>query len=836
MAGLGQDLRYVLRILRRSPGFTLVAVLSLAIGIGANTAMFGVVRTLLLTPLPVDRPEELQLLAWNRDGDYDINQYGSTDYHDPDTGASYRSNFSYPIYRALQSAAPAGVDVFAFAFLRGVSVAVADQPALFAGGAFADGAYFSALRPRMALGRGITPADDAPDAPLVAVLSHALWMRAFGGDPAVVGRSIRVNGVPAEVVGVTAQGFKGLSMGGFFPQTEITVPVAAQPRVYARIAGGESLFTSDRVFWLRLMARVDAATPRASALQPLATAMRTAPSPLVGGDGHLPELHFVEGAQGAQSVRESTARLLYFLLGVVGIVLLIACVNLASLMLARGVARQREMAVRRALGGGRGRLMRQLLLEALVLALAGTAAGLLLTFLGREALGGLLTGSLGSGAFGDLDMRVGLDPTVLGVSAGLAVTATLAFGLLPALRLSGMDPLGWLKQRGAGASNPKLSTGRALIAVQIAVSVPLVVGAVLFLRTVSNLSAVQLGFDPHDLVSFKVDPGFTQLPEEQYGRLYQELLARIQDVPGVRAVTLVENAPLSGIVSNSSMDVDGKRVSLYANGIGPAFLETMGARLVSGRMPGLQDGRNAPPVAVVNEKAVEEIFHGSSPIGNTLRWGGTDWQVVGVVNDMPYRNQRSGVPSTVYPSALQRTAYGGYHVFVRTDVPLARMEALLRDAVSQVDPDVPVPTIRAETEIIAQTGAKERVFTQLLTLFGGFALLLASIGLHGVTSYAVTRRTSEIGVRVAVGARPGQILWLVLRQVVALSLIGLGVGVPGALAAAPLVGSLLYGVAPTSASAITTAAAVMLVVAVAAGLLPALRASRVDALVALRTE
>jgi predicted permease len=494
------------------------------------------------------------------------------------------------------------------------------------------------------------------------------------------------------------------------------------------------------------------------------------------------------------------------------------------------------MAVRRALGGGRARLVRQLLLEALVLALAGTAAGLLMTFLGRGALRGLLTGSLGSGAFGDLEMRVGLDPTVLGVSAALAVTATLAFGLLPALRLSGMDPLGWLKQRGAGASSPKLNTGRALIAVQIAVSVPLVVGAVLFLRTVANLGAVQLGFDPHDLVSFKVDPGFTQLPEEQYGQLYQELLARIQDVPGVRSVTLVENAPLSGIVSNSSMDVDGERVPLYANGVGPAFLETMGARLVSGRMPGLQDGRDAPPVAVVNQKAVEEIFHGSSPIGNTLRWGSTDWQIVGVVNDMPYRNQRSGVPATVYPSALQRTAHSGYHVFVRTDVPLARMEALLRDAVSQVDANMPVPTIRAETEIIAQTGAKERVFTQLLTLFGAFALLLASIGLHGVTSYSVTRRTSEIGVRVAVGARPGQILWLVLRQVVALALVGLVVGVPAALVAAPLVGSLLYGVAPTSPTAIVAAAVVMLAVAVGAGLLPALRASRVDALVALRTE
>ena len=835
MSGLGHDLRYVLRVLRRSPGFTLVAVLSLAIGIGANTAMFGVVRTLLLTPLPVARPHELKLLAWNREGDFDISQYGSTDYTDPGGGARLRSNFSYPIYQALRAAAPPDVGVFAFAFLRGVSVAVGDQPAVFAGGAFADASYFSTLAPPMQVGRGIGPDDDRPDAPLVAVLSHALWMRAFGGEPSVVGRAIRVNGVPAEVIGVTAAGFKGLSMGGFFPQTEITVPVTAQPRVYARMSPDESLFTSDRIFWLRLMARVPAGAESTS-LQTLAAAMRTTPSPLLGGDGHLPELRFVDGDQGAQPVGAGTARLLYFLLGVVGIVLLIACVNLASLMLARGVARQREMAVRRALGGARGRIMRQLLLEALVLAVAGTATGLALTFLGREGLRGLLSGSLGTGAFGDVDMQVGLDPTLLGVSAALAVGATLAFGLVPALRLSGLDPIGWLKQRGAGAANPKLNAGRVLIAVQIGVSVPLVVGAILFLRTVANLGAVELGFDPRGVVSFHVDPGYTRLPQDRYYRLYQELLSRIQDIPGVRAVTLVENAPLSGIVSNSSMEVDGKRVTVFANGIGPAFLETLGARLISGRMPGLQDGPDAPPVAVVNEKAVQEIYGGASPIGNTLRWGGQDMQIVGVINDMPYRNQRAGVPSTVYPSALQRTAYGGYNVFLRTDVPLARLEALLRETVAQVDPDIPVPTIRSETEIIAQTGAKERVFMQLLTLFGAFALLLASIGLHGVTSYAVTRRTSEIGVRVAVGARPGQILWLVLRQVIVLAAIGLVVGVPAAVAAAPVVASLLYGVAPTSPGAIAAAAAVMLAVAGTAGLLPALRAARLDALVALRTE
>jgi predicted permease len=837
MAGLNQDVRYVFRTLRRSPGFTLVVVVSLAIAIGANTSLFCVVRTLLLTPLAVEHPEELKLLAWSHEGNVSINNTGSTSYRDPETGASLRSNFTYPIFRALRESAPPDVSLFAFAFLRGVSVAVGGEPAFLAGGALADGHYFSGLKVPMALGRPIVPEDDVPGARVVAVLSHAFWMRAFGGDPSVIKRTVRVNGVATEVVGVTAPGFQGLSMGGFFPQTEITLPLAAQPTVYRRLSDEASLFTSVDNFWLRLMARVPAGTSAALVQQRLAATLRAGPSPLVGSDGHLPVLRLIDGSHGAEPVRPAMARLLHLLLGVVGIVLLIACVNLAGLMLARGAARQREMAVRAALGGGRARLVRQTLIEALMLSVGGAAAGLVLTVVGRDALRGLLIGSLGTGASPDLDVQVSLDPTLFALAAALAVVAALASGLLPALRLSGADPIAWLTHRGTSGSTPHMKTGRALVAVQIAVSVPLVVGAFLFLRTLANLAAVELGFDPKGIASFQVDPFFTHLPEERHPRLYQELLARVQQVPGVRSATLVENAPLSGIVSNSTVDVDGTRVALYRNGIGPAFLETMGARLVEGRMPGPQDGPGAPRVGVVNQAAVRQIFGGQSPVGRPLRALGRDEvQVVGVVNDMPYRNRRDPVPATLYESAFQRSAWGGYYVFVRTDVPVARLEKPLREAVAQVDPDIPVPRIREETEIVAQAGAKERAFTQLLTIFGAFALFIAAIGLHGMTSYAVTRRTGEIGVRMAVGAAPGRILWMIMRQVVLLAGIGLVFGVPAALATAPLAGSLLYGVAPGSPGAVAAAALVMAAVAVGAGLVPALRAARLDSVEALRRE
>jgi len=835
-SGIGSELRQALRGLRRSPGFTLVAVLSLALGIGANMAMFGVVKSLLLTPLPVDAPDELALVTWRREGEYRLSQYGSAGYDDPETGLNYNSNLSYPIYQAMREAAPAGARLFAFSFLRGVSVAIGDQPAILAGGVLADGAYFPVLRVGMELGRPFTEADDVPGAPLVAVLSHSFWMRAFGGDPDIVGKTIRVNGNPAEVVGVTRPGFQGLSQGGFFPQTEITVPLASQPRVYERIGSGQDLFSSEDLFWLRVLARVPEGVSKAAVEQALGRVLRDHPSPLLADDGYLPALRLLPGARGAQPIQAERARLLYFLLGVVGIVLLIACVNLAGLTLARGVARQRELAVRRALGVGRLRLVRQMVMEGLLLAGAGAGLGILLTVAGRSFLRELLSGSVGFGAFGDVEISLALDPVVLGIAVGLTVVATLGFSLLPAVRLSGVDPSAWLKPRGAGGDSPRLTVGRVLIAGQIAVSVPLIVAAALFLRTMNNLGATELGFEPRGLAIFQVDPAFTDLEPDQYGNLYLKLLAALEDIPGVSSATVMENALMSGITSNGRVEVDGESHMLYRNAVGPAFVETLGIELVAGRTPGRQDGGEAPRVGAVNQAAVQELFRGENPVGRILRAGGSDVRIIGVIGDTPYRNRRAEPPPTLFESALQRNGFGGHHIVLRTNVPAARLEPVVRDAVKRIHPDLPVPELQTQTGIIAKSNARERVFTRLLTLFGLFALLLASIGLYGVTSYSVTRRTSEIGVRVAVGARGGQILWMILRQVGILAGIGLLAGVPLSLALGPLVGSLLFGVAPMDPVLVALAGATMVGVALGAGLLPALRASRLDALQALRSE
>jgi predicted permease len=596
------------------------------------------------------------------------------------------------------------------------------------------------------------------------------------------------------------------------------------------------MFTDDGKFWLRVLARISDGVSETSVEQILGGVLRNTPSPLLAADGYLPNLRLLPGDRGAQPVRSERARLLYFLLGVVGFVLLIACVNLAGLTLARGVARQREIAVRRALGVSRLRLIRQMLLEGLVVSVTGTALGLMLTVVGRGFLRDLLTGSVGSGAFGNVEMNLALDPLVVGVGAGLAVVATLAFGLLPALRLSGLDPSVWLKPQGAGSNSPKLTVGRVLIAGQIALSVPLVVGAALLLRTMNNLGAVELGFDPRGIVVFQLDPGYTDYESQQYGNLYLELMTRLEQVPGVRSVTVLENALMSGIVSNSRIEVDEKELLLYQNAVGPGYLETLGAKLLAGRMPGVQDNRDAPRVAAVNRTAVLELFGGESPIGRILHVGNQDIQIIGVVEDTPYRSLKDPIPPTMYASALQRNGFGGHHIVMRTNASVARLEPAVREAVYRVHPDLPVPALRMQTDIMAATGARERVFTQLLTLFGAFALLLASIGLYGVTAYTVTRRTSEIGVRVAVGARSPQILWLILRQVAILAGLGLLVGVPLSLALGPLLGSLLFGVAPSDPMTVALSGLTMVGVALAAGFLPALRASRLDALLALRTD
>jgi predicted permease len=839
LSGVFTDLRQVVRGLLANRTFAIVAVLSLAIGIGANAAIFSVIRVLLLDRLPVRLPEELSLVYWHQPGKLSISQTNSSGHQDPATGLPLRSNFSYPLYRDLIASLPPGVGAFGFNFMREVAVGYADQSPLNAGGLLADGAYFSVLGPRMALGRPLGEADDVEGGPLAAVISHSFWMRAFGGDPAIVGKPIRVNNVPAEVVGVTAAEFRGLSKGGFFPQTEITLPLQAAQALNPRWVGNAEprLLLAERHFWVRVISRAAASVDAGATRRRLADAM----APRLGTiatetNGAPPSVFFIDGSRGVDQTAADTRKLLLILMGVVGVVLIIACVNLASLSLARGTARQREFAVRRALGASRPQLIRGVLLEGLVLAGVGGSLGLLLTWLSRRILTTALTAGLGTAPLSTQPLEVTVDWRLAVATYGVSVLAALLFSLLPAWRLTRRAGTAELRQRVVGARTPKLTIGRVLVALQIAVSVPLLVGAVLFLRTVANLGRVDLGFNPQDLAFFKIDPAVTGVAPPEHAGMFLDLLNRLGAVPGVTSVTLIENALLSGWTSNNRATVNGKDQMLYMNAVGPGFLDTMGMRLLAGRAPGIQDRPGSPAVAALNESAARQLFGDVSPVGQDIVVGSRTVQIVGVVSDALYDRQRASVRATMFDSALQRAGYGGHHVVVRAAVPIETLEPALRRAVAEVHRDLPVPAFKTQLAQMRETTIRERVFAQLLTIFGGFALLLAIVGLHGVTAYTVARRTSEIGLRMALGAQRRQVLWLIERQVVVLAIAGLAIGVPIAIALAPLVGSLLFGVAPTDRLVIVVSASVMLIAAVSAGFLPARRAATIDPLRALRSE
>ncbi len=831
--GLGLDLRQVLRTMWRSKGYAAIAVLSLAIGIGANTAIFGLVRQLVLDPIPVDHPEELGLPYWTETPGTNlaVMQRAASGYRDPATGVNYRSNYSYPQYQALRASTQPPASVAAFNFVRQLTAAVEGRTPMPAAGMLVSGNFFATLKPPMELGRPLDDSDDAPGAPPVVVLGHELWMRMYGGDRSILGTTIRINGTVETIVGITAARYRGLSQGGFFPQTDVDIPIIQQPLIVPDWSEDESLLSSNRNNWVRLLLRAPGST-----LAPTTEALTSAQRTVLRSTG-TPEdvsagayVHIIPGARGLDSLRRDTAQPLFILTGVVGMVLLMACVNVAGLLLARGVARQHELALKRALGSSRFRLIRELLLESLLLAIAGGIAGVLVAMAGSSVVTSMLTAGLGARGVG-----VSLDWRMLATTGAVSCLAGLVCGCLPALRFSRHDGGTFLKARTAGGGGGRLTTGRALLALQLAVSLPLVIGAGLFLRTLNNLANVDLGFNPAGLVMFTLDPTLNGKQPERAGIVFPQLLDRLETLPGVTSATLIENALISGLISNTTVTIDGQRCAMYLNGVGPRYFETFGVRLLSGRVFGVQDHAGSPPVIVVNETAARRYFGGQSPLGRFVRWGTRDVEVIGVVADSKYDGLRSNIEPTLFHPYEQSTG-SAMHVVVRAGVPPSSLRAPIVKAVAEVDPSLPIVDFKTQTEQIDQMVGRERTFAGLLTFFGAFALLLACLGLHGVTSYSVTRRTSEIGIRLALGARRGQVLWLILRQVFVLAMAGLAIGVPIAWMAGPVVRSFLFGLSPTDPVTIVVSAALLTLVALAAGFLPARRAARLDALTALRIE
>jgi predicted permease len=843
---LGQDLRYAGRMLRRSPGFTAVAVLSLGIGIGANTALFSLTDAVLLRMLPVKNPSELVLFKWASGQNSLARSIDGETGFDEATGRVTSTSFSYLTFQRFHDQSATLADVFAFAPIEQLNVVV-DGAAEIASGQVVTGGYYGALGVRAIRGRTITPDDDEANASPVAVITQRYWERRFGADPAVVGKSVRVDGLPVTIVGITAREFGGTLQVGDSP--DLTLPMSMDPALGSH---GRSNLTDGGFWWVRMMGRLKPGATREKAraelervFQQAAIDGRTASAPKDEPPGtkprDLPRLSVVSGGQGLTELRADYARPLGILTIVVGLVLLIACANVANLLLARAANRQREMTVRLAVGAGRWRIVRQLLTESLLLAFLGGTLGVALAYWGKHLL--MLLRPWGGA---ELVLDLTLDLRVLAVAAAISMLTGIVFGLAPALRAGRVDLAPSLRDSLRSLSGlPRSILAHGLVVTQVALSVVLLIEAGLFVRTLRNLHGVELGFNAENLLVFRVDPRLNGYTGADIDRLYTRILERVAAVPGVRGVTLSRHPQLANSSRRDRVYVrghplaPGKRTITPINLVGPHFFQTFQLPVVLGRAISARDDEHAPRVAVVNETLARTYFAGESPIGKRLGFGNPDssaqFEIVGVAKDAKYYNLRSPAEPIVYLPYFQDPA-GQASFTVRTNGDAAAATPAIRLALRDVDPNIPIFDVRTQRETADETLTQERLFAELSSLFGVVAVVLACVGVYGVMSYSTARRTNEIGLRIALGARTRDIIRLVMQHTMLLVVLGAATGLALAVAASHVVESMLFGLTTTDPA--TIAAAVLLIVGVAAlaGYLPARRARRVSPMVALRSD
>ncbi|MEN6426945.1 MAG: ABC transporter permease [Phycisphaerales bacterium] len=827
MTTLWQDVRYSLRTLTKSLGFATVAVLSLALAIGANTAIFSALNAVLLRSLPVRRPQELRLINWvGRNPQYGGGYTGPGTISAPG-GLEMGTSFPYPIYRDFVDRGSGFADVFAFspksttAVMRGTaSVAVA---------MLVSGNFFAGYGVNPFLGRTITPEDDRPGSLPVVVITYRWWREHCGLDPSVIGQSLTLNQAAYTVVGVLPRSYVGPMMGD---SSDIYAPMSAQ----AHLEPSRPLDSRDR-WWVQVMGRLAPGASESQAQASLAVLFRQA---LSESSSKMDEAAIVleDGSRGQLLLRRQMAKPYITLTAAVALVLLVACANLAGLLLARGAGRRHEMAVRAALGSGRWRLIRQSLIESLVLSLAGAGLGLVMATWFKQILAGFLA-MLPEGF--RFDLRT--DSNVLAFTLGVCVLTALVFGLLPAIHASRVDPSAGLKNRAAMGA-PRLRLGRVLVAVQIGLSVVLVAGAGLMIRTFANLADVSPGFDPANVLLFRVKPADAGYTDQQYMDVYDRIRTAIAAIPGVRGVTFSSFA----LVSNSSWSEDielpgranepARRQHVAQLGVGEDFFQTMSIPLLLGRNFSDADTATSSPVVIVNETLARRFFPEEDPLGQTfLMLDGTDRtvQVVGVCRDAKYNQIRADATPVVYLSQRQR-AQRSVCFEVRSVLPPLALVPAIRKAVASLDSNLPISHVRTQEQQLDLSLAADRLFASLGGGFALLAVLLSCVGLYGLMAYNVARRTNEIGLRMALGATRRSVIVPVLREAAILALLGLAVGVPVALVLVRFVSSQLYDVAPTDPATFIGSGVLLVLVAVLAAWVPACRAARVDPMIALRCE
>ncbi len=839
METLFNDIRYGFRGLLKRPAFTAVALIILALGIGANTAIFTLINAVILKPLPVNKPEELVLFN-------DTADEGTSTMSEGDVPAGRTRRFSYASYRYFREHDSSFQELSAFRSGESrLSVRRADapagEPAQRASSHLVSGNYFTVLGVNALLGRVLSNADDSPAAPPAAVISHGYWQQKLNSDPQIVGKNILLNGTGFTVVGIMPQEFFGVRVRR---SPDFWLPLAFQPQVELR----KSYLEDKNVYWLNLVGRLKPGTQIAQAQAGVNVEFRQFFTEQAGGqlddDTRLAiqnsYVTLAPGARGLSGLRTFYSQALRMLMVIVALVLLLACANVGNLLLSRAAARQAEISLRQALGASRGRLMRQLLTESLLLAFIGGAVGILLAQWGVSLLVTRLA------ATSPLDVKP--DAPILLFTLGISLVSGVLFGIAPALRATKADLTTALKEKSAHGRKRRFNLGSSLVVAQVAVSLILLVGAGLFARSLIKLQQEDLGFNRDNVLLARVDTRLAGYKPVELSSVYRQLYDRLSALPNVQSVTIASYSPMQGTGTNSTITVRGytpaenEDISVSDIQIGPNFTETLGVPLLMGRDIGLQDTPNSPKVAVVTQSFARSFFGDENPIGRRATFeedsDKDDFEIVGVIGDSKYEDAKEKADRTVYRPILQVQDQQTFNnVFeLRTVGEPLNLAAEVRAAVAQVNDKLPILDI---TSLRVQTDEalnQEKLIAQLVSFFGLLGLLLSCVGLYGIMAHAVVRRTNEIGIRMALGAERRDIVWMVLKESLLLVAIGLGLGIPAAWGAAHLISSQLFGVNPSDPASLLTAVLSLTVVAAAAGYLPARRASRVNPLIALRYE
>ena len=831
VSSLGRDLKFAFRQMRRTPVVSGVALLSLALGIGANVAIFSLVNALLLKALPIHEPDRLVVLA-----------YPSA--NPSNQPSQSMTNPQWEFLRDHQD------------FFSGMAATGGTRFSLNAGGEllpvegqFVNGRFLETVGVTPIIGRGFSVDDDrrngGADGPVV-ILSYGFWQRQYGGDTSVIGRTIALDGHPFTIVGVTPREFFGLQVGRAF---DVLVPFGTEPI----IRGAESALDRRQFWWLTVFARLapgqtlEHAQGRLQALQPQ---LREATMPQQARPQdqarYIAEpMILMPGATGISFLRTRYSQPLFVLLGIVGLVLTIACANMANLLLAQSVARRRELAVRLSLGAGRARLVRQLLLESVMLATSGALLGLLLASWGSRALVAMM-----STRTNVVSMDLSMDWRVFGFAAAIGLLTGLLFGVVPALRGTRVAPADALRDhsRGVVSGGGRLNVGHGLVALQVALSFVLVFGSILFVRTLVDLTNQPMGFVSDRVLLAGIDLRRTGIKPENRAAVYAQLRDAVSVVPGIEAASGASITPISNSRWNQRLIVPGyegserDRLSMF-NAVLPDYFRSLSTPLLSGRDISTADATGRPPVAVVNEAFAKKFFSGRNPVGQTFvveEFGmarkDIQVEIVGLVATAKYSSLRSGDEPTVYiPMAQNDAPFSSMFMTIKTTgTPMSSREAVLA-AIGSVNPDA-VVSFKTFAEDVSAAVLQERLIASLSAFFGGLALLLAALGLYGVMSYSVSRRRNEIGIRMALGAEPDSVIALVLKHVALITIVGVLAGVAGAMGSGRFINSLLFNLATYDRTMMIVTALTLVAVAGVAGYLPARRASRIDPMTALREE